>query len=863
MATQSAPTTPVTANTVACGASVKSYKLQTSSPYFSSSPNGSLSTYLDDSWEIPFESVSDLKWIAAGSQGAVFKGIWKGEVIAVKKVKTKEETEIKHLLCLNHRNVMRFYGICTQAPCFSLFMEYCGKGQLFHLIQKGHKIDKECFCEWSRQIADGMQYLHSKKIIHRDLKSPNILVNDEYVLKICDFGVSHIWDKQKSTVMSFCGTPSWMAPEIIKKEPCSEKVDIWSFGVVLWELLTTEAPYKDVDSLAIIYGVGANKLSLPIPPMAPDGIKLLLRQCWSMKPSNRPSFNHILTHVSVFKSEVSRMSKEEWAVKTQKCKEFVIEVMKNIPQDGKIKSFTNCTQLKQRLQENLRHVKDIRELYHKKIKRADKMCLELKSYFQKVNMKEQALCQKERQLRELEVRICNSRSSANTSGTTHKRNHNLVQKNVVVRADHNLINGSVNSGKQNVHPYVTGHTLADDNDDDYLSSSEDESSIQRNTMNRHSGLSVYSFGGQPSFYTCDGFNRQSSMRSLAGSSKQIHGSSPSRIPVLTSERSFSRDSSFRYSNGSFHNVSDLRRGSSARNSGNSEFSNDSGIHLHCADGSLSNVDLTIECSHCGQPVRSAYIHCNADGSNQDGKLTFTRRKKSRRSSSGFLKEHSQNLTRLKDHHLKNSPGKQSLHNLDSSNNIVAKDHGKDSESDFKNGNYSEKVTNDFGEKSVITELSPPLLRQSTSYEEAIHCEAHNAKNLGATCSPFMLEQHASQSGKDSSYPDSGPSSEDSDIDNNDYCNGNNFESSLDLSSCTDSNFDKIKKVYRSGNDSERSNKVLFTSVSTNTSSLERSLEMTTSHSDELSDQERKVQAVKNILMAQARTPNVSKLETFI
>ncbi|VDD86569.1 unnamed protein product [Enterobius vermicularis] len=331
------------------------------------STNDSASTYLEDDWEIPFESISNLDWIAAGSQGAVFKGILNGEMIAVKKVKSKQETEIKHLLYLNHANVMKFYGVCTQSPCFCLLMEYCGKGQLFQLIQNGCKIGKEQLCEWSRQIADGMKYLHSKKIIHRDLKSPNILVNDQYVLKICDFGNSHIWDKQRSTVMSFCGTAAWMAPEIIKKEPCSEKVDIWSYGVVLWELLTTEAPYKDVDSMAIIYGVGSNKLSLPIPSMAPDGIKLLLKQCWSIKPANRPSFSQILTHVAVFKVNYS----------------FMWQIMLCVTLAAVI--------LEQKLQEKMRHVQDIRELYNKKMRRADKMCSELTTCLEQINIKEEVI----------------------------------------------------------------------------------------------------------------------------------------------------------------------------------------------------------------------------------------------------------------------------------------------------------------------------------------------------------------------------------------------------------------------------------------------------------------------------------------
>ena len=99
--------------------------------------------------------------------------------------------------------------------------------------------------------------------------------------------------------MSFAGTVAWMAPEVIRNEPCNEKVDIWSYGVLLWELLTCEVPYRNVDSSAIIWGVGSNSLQLPIPRTCPDGYKLLMKQCWSAKSRNRPSFKHILMHLEI------------------------------------------------------------------------------------------------------------------------------------------------------------------------------------------------------------------------------------------------------------------------------------------------------------------------------------------------------------------------------------------------------------------------------------------------------------------------------------------------------------------------------------------------------------------------------------
>lgn len=143
----------------------------------------------------------------------------------------------------------------------------------------------------------------------------SVLVTHNDTVKISDFGTSKELS-DKSTKMSFAGTVAWMAPEVIRNEPVSEKVDIWwvlrcnkfetihlfknyskvyvykhmsktsvsvccrSFGVVLWELLTGEIPYKDVDSSAIIWGVGSNSLHLPVPSTCPDGFKILMKQTW-------------------------------------------------------------------------------------------------------------------------------------------------------------------------------------------------------------------------------------------------------------------------------------------------------------------------------------------------------------------------------------------------------------------------------------------------------------------------------------------------------------------------------------------------------------------------------------------------------
>uniref|UniRef100_A0A8C2XQT6 mitogen-activated protein kinase kinase kinase n=1 Tax=Cyclopterus lumpus TaxID=8103 RepID=A0A8C2XQT6_CYCLU len=265
----------------------------------------------EESWEVPFEEISDLQWVGSGAQGAVFLGKFHGNDVAVKKVRDIKETEIKHLRKLKHPNIITFKGVCTQAPCYCILMEYCAQGQLYEVLRGCRKITPSLLVDWSMGIAGGMNYLHLHKIIHRDLKSPNMLITHDDLVKISDFGTSKELS-DKSTKMSFAGTVAWMAPEVIRNEPVSEKVDIWSFGVVLWEMLTGEVPYKDVDSSAIIWGVGNNSLQLPIPESCPDGFKILLRQCWNCKPRNRPSFRQILLHLDIASADVLSTPQETY-----------------------------------------------------------------------------------------------------------------------------------------------------------------------------------------------------------------------------------------------------------------------------------------------------------------------------------------------------------------------------------------------------------------------------------------------------------------------------------------------------------------------------------------------------------------------
>ncbi|XP_033849285.3 mitogen-activated protein kinase kinase kinase 10-like [Acipenser ruthenus] len=263
--------------------------------------------------EIDFQELRLEEIIGAGGFGKVYKGIWRSEEVAVKAARQDPDEDIsvtaenvrqeaKLFWMLRHPNIIALKGVCLKEPNLCLVMEYARGGGLNRALS-GKKVPPRVLVNWAVQIAKGMSYLHNETIvpiIHRDLKSSNILIleqleNDELsnkTLKITDFGLAREW--HRTTKMSAAGTYAWMAPEVIKLSLFSKSSDIWSFGVLLWELLTGEVPYREIDALAVAYGVAINKLTLPIPSTCPEPFARLLEECWSPDPHHRPSFSTIL-----------------------------------------------------------------------------------------------------------------------------------------------------------------------------------------------------------------------------------------------------------------------------------------------------------------------------------------------------------------------------------------------------------------------------------------------------------------------------------------------------------------------------------------------------------------------------------------
>uniref|UniRef100_A0A671YSL9 Mitogen-activated protein kinase kinase kinase n=1 Tax=Sparus aurata TaxID=8175 RepID=A0A671YSL9_SPAAU len=273
--------------------------------------------------QIPFSELVLEEIIGVGGFGKVYRGTWNDQEVAVKAARQDPDEDItataggvkqeaKLFSMLQHPNIIKLEGVCLEEPNLCLVMEYARGGTLNRALT-GRRIPPHILVNWAVQIARGMHYLHEEAvvpIIHRDLKSSNILLlekieNDDIgrkTLKITDFGLAREW--HKTTKMSAAGTYSWMAPEVIKSSLFSKGSDVWGYGVLLWELLTGEVPYRGIDGLAVAYGVAVNKLTLPIPSTCPEPFAKLMEECWDQDPHVRPSFSCILEQLSAIEEAV-------------------------------------------------------------------------------------------------------------------------------------------------------------------------------------------------------------------------------------------------------------------------------------------------------------------------------------------------------------------------------------------------------------------------------------------------------------------------------------------------------------------------------------------------------------------------------
>lgn len=154
-------------------------------------------------------------------------------------------------------------------------------------------------------IARGMNYLHNSipTVVHRDLKSSNLLVDKNWTVKVADFGLSRLKLETFLTTKTGKGTPQWMAPEVLRSEPSNEKSDVYSYGVVLWELITQKVPWDTLNTMQVIGAVGFMDHRLEIPSDADPQWSSMIESCWVSDPQRRPSFRELLERLQVLQKQ--------------------------------------------------------------------------------------------------------------------------------------------------------------------------------------------------------------------------------------------------------------------------------------------------------------------------------------------------------------------------------------------------------------------------------------------------------------------------------------------------------------------------------------------------------------------------------
>lgn len=275
-----------------------------------------------NTWQVDIKEVRCIRQIGNGSSSEVWLGLYQKTFVAVKKLKQCEKQSIKEfgrevslLVKLRHPNLVLFMGAYI-GDQMCVLTEYCQGGDLFQILHKR----KDIFISWEQKlkmcqdIAVGMNYLHSNNYIHRDLKSLNLLLtspllrpSDNVSIKISDFGLSKEF-KFNAFMTGQLGTCHWMAPEVLCSSEYSLKADIYSFAIVMFEIITREIPYKGLSHDDIKEKVLSQHerpdMSL-IPPSCPKPLQKLMAMCWRSDPAKRPHFSvivDILNSIEVPKS---------------------------------------------------------------------------------------------------------------------------------------------------------------------------------------------------------------------------------------------------------------------------------------------------------------------------------------------------------------------------------------------------------------------------------------------------------------------------------------------------------------------------------------------------------------------------------
>ena len=287
--------------------------------YLTAARGMKLASHKIDRFEYRAEDLMMKGLIGVGSYGEVYRAIVleSQQTVAVKKFHVRQlQAEQLDSFCseaslmcqLAHQNVVGFIGAITEPSNLGIITEFCSKGSLADIL-----IDDNISLTFAQRVrialdaARGMHYLHTSNpvILHRDLKSDNLLVTADFTIKVADFGLTRFLSEGKQ--MTQVGTPMWMAPEIIQGRQYTQKADVYAYGIILWEILTRLEPYEDKEPMQIVLEVVNNGLRPYMPPeLERSPLVPLMRECWSEAPAGRPSFHQCVARLEVILAEAER-----------------------------------------------------------------------------------------------------------------------------------------------------------------------------------------------------------------------------------------------------------------------------------------------------------------------------------------------------------------------------------------------------------------------------------------------------------------------------------------------------------------------------------------------------------------------------
>jgi len=256
----------------------------------------------------PLVLYSDFEKIGQGASGAVFVALdtRSGEKVAIKqmviKAQVKKDVILNEITIMkesHHPNIVNYVDSYILEGTLWVVMEYVDGGSLTDIIECNPYIPEPIIAAVCKEVLQALEYLHNRPnpIVHRDIKSDNVLIGIDGRIKLTDFGYGAALTRDQDKRTSVIGTTYWMAPEVIKSKPYNTKVDVWSTGIMAIEMVEGEPPYMEESMLRALFLIASKgRPDFQRPDLMSPELKDFIEQCTMMEPEDRPSTSDLLRH---------------------------------------------------------------------------------------------------------------------------------------------------------------------------------------------------------------------------------------------------------------------------------------------------------------------------------------------------------------------------------------------------------------------------------------------------------------------------------------------------------------------------------------------------------------------------------------